>query len=80
MMTVHAPFGVLLGGVFLLAAGGKLFRFARFRDALSGYRIARPRGVVALAVPAAELVLGGKELPSELVGGGFLIFDRRERR
>jgi hypothetical protein len=58
MMTVHAPFGVLLGGVFLLAAGGKLLRFARFRDALSSYRLARPRGLVAFAVPAAELGVG----------------------
>jgi hypothetical protein len=39
----------------------------------------RRRAALA-GVPAAELVLGGKELPSELVGGGFLIFDRRERR
>jgi hypothetical protein len=58
MMTVHAPFGVLLGGVFLLAAGGKLFRFPRFRDALGSYRVARPRALVAFAVPAAELAVG----------------------
>lgn len=58
MMSVHAPFGVLLGGLFLLAALGKLARFARFRTALAGYRLARPRTLVAAAVPAAELGVG----------------------
>src|SRR6476646_5574020 len=58
MPTFEPPIDVLLGGLFLLAAAGKLLRFRDFRRALAGYRLARPVGVVAVVVPAAELATG----------------------
>ena len=53
MMTVHAPIGVLLGGLFLVAGVGKLVRREAFAQALAGYRLARPRRLVAWMVPGA---------------------------
>jgi len=58
MMTVHAPMGVLLGGLFLVAGVGKLARREAFGQALAGYRLARPRWLVAWMVPAAEIAVG----------------------
>src|SRR6476661_3895728 len=58
MMTVHAPIGVLLGGLFLVAGVGKLARRDAFARALAGYRLARPRRLVAWAAPAAEIAVG----------------------
>ena len=58
MPTVEPPIAALLGGLFLLAGAGKLARFAAFRRALTGYRLARPPALVAVAVPAAELAIG----------------------
>src|SRR6476661_3408783 len=58
MMTVHAPIGVLLGGLFLVAGVGKLARRDAFARALGGYRLARPRRLVAWAAPAAEIAVG----------------------
>jgi len=58
MPTFEPPIDVLLGGLFLLAAAGKLLRLPDFRRALAGYRLARPVVVVAVAVPAAELAIG----------------------
>jgi hypothetical protein len=58
MMTVHAPIGVLLGGLLLVAGVGKLARREAFAQALTGYRLARPQRLVAWAVPAAEIAVG----------------------
>jgi hypothetical protein len=58
MMTVHAPIGVLLGGLFLVAGVGKLARREAFAQALAGYRLARPQQMVAWMVPAAEIAVG----------------------
>src|SRR6185312_5910352 len=58
MMTVHAPIGVLLGGLFLVAGVGKLARRDAFAQALAGYRLARPRRLLAWAAPAAEIAVG----------------------
>jgi hypothetical protein len=44
--------------VFLVAAAGKLVRNRRFREALAGYRVARPAAAVAWGVPVAELAVG----------------------
>ena len=38
MMTVHAPIGVLLGGLFLVAGVGKLARREAFAQALAEYQ------------------------------------------
>jgi len=54
MMTVHAPIGVLLGGLFLVAGVGKLARRDAFAQALAGYRLARPRRLLAWAVRAGS--------------------------
>ena len=48
----------LLGGLFLVAGVAKLVRFGEFRRSLDGYRLARPRRLVAPAVPALELLIG----------------------
>lgn len=58
MPTVEAPLAIALGAVFLIAAAGKLTRIGRFREALAGYRIARPAAVVAWLVPLAEVAVG----------------------
>src|SRR3954463_3792896 len=58
MMTVHAPIGALLGGLFLVAGVGKLARRDAFARALAGYRLARPKRPVAWMVPAAEVAVG----------------------
>jgi hypothetical protein len=58
MPTVEAPLALALGAVFLFAAAGKFARNARFREALAGYRLARPVAVVAWLVPSAELAVG----------------------
>lgn len=58
MPTVEAPLAIALGAVFLAAAAGKLLRNARFREALAGYRLARPVAVVGWGVPLAELAVG----------------------
>jgi hypothetical protein len=36
----------------------KLVRFGEFRESLAGYRLARPRSLVAVAVPPLEVALG----------------------
>jgi methylamine utilization protein MauE/thioredoxin family protein len=58
MPTVEAPLAIALGAMFLFAAAGKLARNGRFREALAGYRLARPAAVVAWLVPLAELAVG----------------------
>ena len=58
MPTVEAPLALALGAVILFAAAGKFARNARFREALAGYRLARPVSVVAWLVPSAELAVG----------------------
>ena len=58
MGSVEAPIAQLLGGLFVVAGVAKLARFAGFRESLSGYRLARPRGVVAVAVPVLEIAVG----------------------
>ncbi|MDX6593068.1 MAG: hypothetical protein QOJ13_2264 [Gaiellales bacterium] len=58
MPTVEAPLAIALGAMFLFAAAGKLARNARFREALAGYRLARPIVLVAWLVPLAELAVG----------------------
>ena len=70
MMTVHAPIGVLLGGLFLVAGVGKLARRDAFAQALAGYRLARPRRLLAWAVPAAEIAVGAA-LVSGLPAAGW---------
>jgi hypothetical protein len=58
MPTVDLPIVMLLGGVFLVAGAAKLVRIERFRTALDGYRMARPRRLVLWLVPLAELAVG----------------------
>lgn len=58
MGSVEAPIAQLLGGLFVVAGVAKLVRFADFRRSLDGYRLARPRRLVAPAVPAVELLIG----------------------
>jgi Methylamine utilisation protein MauE len=58
MGTVEAPIAQLLGGLFVVAGVAKLVRFGEFRESLGGYRLARPRSLVAAAVPALELAVG----------------------
>src|SRR3954452_12966559 len=58
MGTVEAPIAVLLGGLFVVAGVAKLVRFGEFRESLAGYRLARPRSLVAVAVPPLEVALG----------------------
>jgi hypothetical protein len=58
MGSVEAPIAQLLGGLFVVAGVAKLARLADFRQSLRGYRLARPLGVVAVAVPCLELLVG----------------------
>jgi hypothetical protein len=58
MPTVEAPLAIALGAVFLVAAAGKLVRNRSFREALAGYRLARPVWLMTWAVPVAELAVG----------------------
>ena len=58
MGSVEAPIAQLLGGLFVIAGVAKLARFTEFRESLRGYRLARPRGAVALGVPMLELLVG----------------------
>lgn len=69
MGTVEVPIAQLLGGLFVVAGVAKVARFAAFRESLRGYRMARPRGVVAVAVPVAELAVGAALLAGRLEAG-----------
>src|SRR6476661_6130096 len=57
MPVVAIPLAPLLGAVLAVAAIAKIARFGAWRAALDGYRLVPARGVVAVAVPAAELVV-----------------------
>jgi hypothetical protein len=58
MVTVHAPIGVLLGGIFAVAGASKLLHREQFAQALAGYRLARPPRAFAWVVPALEIAVG----------------------
>jgi hypothetical protein len=58
MPGVELPLHHLLGVLLVGAALAKLVRRDAWRRSLSGYRLARPAGAVAWAVPAAELLIG----------------------
>ena len=58
METVHAPIGVLLGGIFAVAGASKLLHRDEFARALAGYRLARPVRLVTWAVPLLEIAVG----------------------
>jgi len=70
MPTVELPLAVLLGGVFLIAGAGKLFRVDRFRESLESYRLAPAKPLLARLVPVAELAVGGA-LVAGLTGAGW---------
>ena len=59
MPVVAVPIAQLLGALLALAAIAKIRRFGAWRVALDGYRLVPARGVVAVAVPAAELAVAG---------------------
>jgi hypothetical protein len=59
MPVVAVPIAQLLGALLALAAIAKIRRFGAWRAALDGYRLVPWRGVVAVAVPAAELAVAG---------------------
>src|SRR5436309_1277829 len=58
MGSVEAPMAQLLGGLFVVAGVAKLWRFGEFRESLAGYRLARPRSPVAVAVPPLAVAVG----------------------
>ena len=58
MPVVAVPLAPILGALLVVAAAAKVRRFAAWRSALDGYRLVPARGVVAVAVPAAELAVG----------------------
>jgi len=58
MPGVELPLHHLLGVLLVGAALAKLVRRDAWRRSLSEYRLARPAGAVAWAVPAAELLIG----------------------
>jgi Methylamine utilisation protein MauE len=57
MPVVAIPLAPLLGAILAVAAIAKIRRYGAWRSALDGYRVVPARGVVAVAVPAAELAL-----------------------
>ena len=57
MPVVAVPLAPLLGALFAVAAVAKIRRFAAWRAALAGYRVVPAQRAVAIAVPAAELMV-----------------------
>lgn len=57
MPVVAVPLAPLLGALLAVAAVAKIRRFAAWRAALDGYRVVPARRAVAVAAPAAELIV-----------------------
>jgi hypothetical protein len=57
MPVVAIPLAPLLGALLAVAAIAKIGRFRAWRASLDGYGLVPARGAVAVAVPAAELVV-----------------------
>src|SRR5438046_2589140 len=57
MPVVAIPLAPLLGAILAVAAIAKIARFGAWRASLDGYGLVPARGMVAVAVPAAELAV-----------------------